>query len=337
MQQLSQQSWTQPKRAALVLEKLESGITGEISQSDFVSVLQKIGCSPSETDLILGRLRSTGGETCHEDFLARVFTVDKAEIQDAYVEQIMVRVLGISGNLAWGPQAVAATSSVQSLRLNVASALDGSVNGLKLLHNGEQLKPQNSILESGLPNPVELSLVISRSLKKTNVKVVLLGDAAVGKTSLLTRYSTGSFPAEYIPSVCDISYNSLEYEDQAVTLQLVDTGGQEDYDRVRPLSYSDTDVFLVLFSLTSRASLRRTEETWKPEAHEHCPGVPIVLVGTKSDLQEQLHEAFHITQEEALQTAQRIGAAQYLECSALKGLGVDEAFQSAVWHGAKVD
>jgi cell division control protein 42 len=64
------------------------------------------------------------------------------------------------------------------------------------------------------------------------------------------------------------------------------SAGQEDYDRLRPLSYPQTDVFLVCFSVTSPASFENVKEKWLPEVHHHCPGVPCLIVGTQIDLRE---------------------------------------------------
>ena len=66
--------------------------------------------------------------------------------------------------------------------------------------------------------------------------------------------------------------------DEPFTLGLFDTAGQEDYDRLRPLSYPSTDVFLVCFSVISPASFENVKEKWFPEVHHHCPGVPILSV-----------------------------------------------------------
>jgi cell division control protein 42 len=74
--------------------------------------------------------------------------------------------------------------------------------------------------------------------------------------------------------------------DEPYTLGLFDTAGQEDYDRLRPLSYPQTDVFLVCFSVTSPASFENVREKWFPEVHHHCPGVPCLIVGTQTDLRD---------------------------------------------------
>ena len=78
--------------------------------------------------------------------------------------------------------------------------------------------------------------------------------------------------------------------DDPYTLGLFDTAGQEDYDRLRPLSYPQTDVFLVCFSVTSPASFENVKEKWFPEVHHHCPGVPcLIVVGHTKHIQNKLH------------------------------------------------
>merc|ERR1719436_1684089 len=71
-----------------------------------------------------------------------------------------------------------------------------------------------------------------------------------------------------------------------INLGLWDTAGQEDYDRLRPLSYPQTDVFLVCFSVISMNSYENVKSKWVPEIQHHAPGVPLLLVGTKSDLRK---------------------------------------------------
>lgn len=67
-------------------------------------------------------------------------------------------------------------------------------------------------------------------------------------------------------------------------MALWDTAGQEDYDRLRPLSYPDTHVILMCFSIDSPDSLENIPEKWTPEVRHFCPNVPIILVGNKKDL-----------------------------------------------------
>jgi cell division control protein 42 len=81
---------------------------------------------------------------------------------------------------------------------------------------------------------------------------------------------------------------------------------------LRPLSYPETDVFILLFSVSSPESFKNVEEKWFPEIHYHCPKVPFIIVGNKSDLEEE-----KITSEQGNKLAEKLsskGCVGYLEC-----------------------
>lgn len=170
------------------------------------------------------------------------------------------------------------------------------------------------------------------------IKCVVVGDGTVGKTCLLISYTTDSFPGEYIPTVFDNYSATINFEGRSIALGLWDTAGQEDYDRLRPLSYPQTDVFLLCFSVVSPPSFDNILCKWMPELKYHCPNTPIILVGTKSDLREDsdtivaLSSSGHspVKRESALKLAAKIKAYKYVETSALTGQGLNLVFEEAV-------
>lgn len=113
---------------------------------------------------------------------------------------------------------------------------------------------------------------------------------------------------------------------------------QDDFDSLRPLCYPSTDVFLLCFSVVSPTSFHNILDKWVPEVRHHCPKVPIILVGTQCDLRNDVkiiidlakYTEQPVTEHQAKDMAEQIGAMTYIECSALTQKNLKEVFDSAI-------
>lgn len=117
-------------------------------------------------------------------------------------------------------------------------------------------------------------------------KVVIVGDGESGKTCLLRVFFEDIFPEVYVPTVFDYYTTVIEVDGKKVELDLWDTAGQEDYDRLRPLSYGGTDVVIICYSIDTPRSLINVIDKWVPEVRYFCKEVPVILVGNKKDIRD---------------------------------------------------
>lgn len=170
------------------------------------------------------------------------------------------------------------------------------------------------------------------------VKLVIVGDGACGKTCSLFVFSGKKFPQTYVPTIFETYCCKLNND---INLQLFDTAGQEDYERLRPLSYPGTNVVVILFDITNPVSFDNACTAWKDEIRRHLPHVPIVLLGNKSDLRDDVGTTYQlkrqgkvpISEEKGKEGARANGFHHYMECSALQNTGVKEAFNKAAFLG----
>uniref|UniRef100_A0A4W5RXS9 Ras homolog family member U n=1 Tax=Hucho hucho TaxID=62062 RepID=A0A4W5RXS9_9TELE len=142
----------------------------------------------------------------------------------------------------------------------------------------------------------------SGSVPEHKVNCVLVGDVAVGKTSLIVSYTTNGYPTEYIPTAFD-NFDEL--------------------DRIRPLCYHNADVFLLCYSMVRPSTFRNATDSWVPEIRRHCPEAPMVLVGTQLDLREDVQVLVQLArnQERPMGTE---------ECPGLIQKNLKEVFDQAI-------
>jgi len=183
-----------------------------------------------------------------------------------------------------------------------------------------------------------LGLVGLQMSQIKQVKLVVIGDGAVGKTCLLIAYANNRFPEDYVPTVFDNYVVNINAGTTVIELGLWDTAGQEEYDRLRPLSYANAHVFLVCFGVINKVSFDNVTTKWFPEVVHFCPNVPLLLVGTKLDLRSdqayldkmKITPDQLIAPEQGVELAKKIKAAKYLECSARTGENLKLVFEEAV-------
>ncbi|KAG5679659.1 hypothetical protein PVAND_009214 [Polypedilum vanderplanki] len=171
-----------------------------------------------------------------------------------------------------------------------------------------------------------------------SIKCVVVGDSAVGKTSLLITYTTNCFPGEYIPTVFDNYSANIIVDSKPIHLGLWDTAGNEEYDRLRPLSYPGTDVFIICFSIVNPDWFENVKSKWYSEVRHHCPTTPIILVGTKLDLRDdpktieklKAKRMHPISYAQGFSMSKEIKADKYIECSAMTNRNLKNVFDEAI-------
>lgn len=153
------------------------------------------------------------------------------------------------------------------------------------------------------------------------MKVVLIGDANVGKTSIINRLINDGFSETLTPTI-QLAYSKkiIQYKNQDVELQICDTAGQERYQSICPNFYRDADAAVIVFDLTSRISLKKAQE-WMDELKATMPdSLVIAIAGNKSDIPDRI-----IDYDEAYKMAEHNNCT-YFDTSAKTGDGIDILF-----------
>jgi len=169
-------------------------------------------------------------------------------------------------------------------------------------------------------------------LGQRKVKCVCVGDAGVGKSSLLMAFATNSFLADTIPALCR-NYNiSIVVNEVAYNIGLYDTQSgyvdRNEGEQSRIATYKDANVVLLCYSAVNKNSFDNITARWAEELQTHLSGIPVVLVCTNTDLRRD--DGPQITHQEGTELKEKIGAVRYLECSSSSRSGLREVFEAAV-------
>ena len=166
--------------------------------------------------------------------------------------------------------------------------------------------------------------------KKNFLKIVVLGDSDVGKTSLLLRYTQGKMPAVTKATIgADFQKKEVMVKDTAVTVQIWDTAGQEKYQSIGYAFYRGADCCVLTFDLTKRKSFDALEK-WREGFVDHAgptdpDNYPFVVMGNKCDKDDR-----EVTREEVESWCQQHGKIPYFETSAVQNTNVDDAFMAII-------
>jgi len=153
------------------------------------------------------------------------------------------------------------------------------------------------------------------------LKVVIVGDGAVGKTSLVRRYCEGKFFASRVATIgVDFYTQRVQLPDRRVKLSIWDMAGQERFQVVRAGFYRGSLAAALVYDVTSLTSLGNLKR-WRDELLQALPGQPLVAVGNKVDLPR-------VVRPELGRAAAAYLGGPYVETSALSGTGVAELFET---------
>ncbi|KIM96638.1 hypothetical protein OIDMADRAFT_105789 [Oidiodendron maius Zn] len=173
-------------------------------------------------------------------------------------------------------------------------------------------------------------------------KIVVLGDGGVGKTAMIIRVALEHFVPTYDPTVEDSYRKQVLIDSQPCMLDLLDTAGQEEYTALRAQWIRDADLFMVVYSISSRTSFIRSERfvsqirRVKQSTIESSVGgadignlgavVPICLVGNKSDRVTERE----VSTQEGMALSRQLKCDIFLECSAKTHFNIEKAFYDLV-------
>jgi small GTP-binding protein len=158
------------------------------------------------------------------------------------------------------------------------------------------------------------------------IKVIIIGEPGVGKTSLVKKFVSGKFSGDYRASIGTnmfikkilIDFNQIM---KKISINLWDIAGQERWIKMRHIYYEGTQGALIVGDLSRKRTFEQIEKFWYPDLKMHCEGIPFVLIANKNDLSHQ------ITEKEVEVVAKKINASSVVYTSAKIGMNVEKAFE----------
>jgi len=154
-------------------------------------------------------------------------------------------------------------------------------------------------------------------------KILLLGDANVGKTSFAKRYCYNLFnPSERMTIGVDFHVKTIEINDKKIKLQIWDMGGEERFRFLLPTYCLGANGAFLLYDITRSSTLDNLQE-WSSIVRQKGGEIPLIIIGSKLDLAETQRQ---IPTEHGVQIAEKNKFTEFLEISAMNNVNVDKAF-----------
>jgi len=166
----------------------------------------------------------------------------------------------------------------------------------------------------------------------------VVGPEGSGKTSLLNKFVNGAFEDQDLDSLFMVYDTSIWYADKRYRLSVQDTKSTNEFLLHRIPLYKEADIIIITFSVGCRASYTEACNKWLKETREYNPGVPLILVGCKTDLYHNTHsierrrlmDESYLSRREILDKMRYIHPSRYCECSALSSVGINQIFELVV-------
>lgn len=171
------------------------------------------------------------------------------------------------------------------------------------------------------------------SRKKTLLKVIILGDSGVGKTSLMNRYVNKKFSTQYKATIgADFVTKDVVVDDKLVTMQIWDTAGQERFQSLGVAFYRGADCCVLVYDVTAPTSFKSLD-SWRDEfliqASPRDPeNFPFIVIGNKIDQENRA-----VSSRRAQAWCQSKNDIPYFETSAKEAVNVETAFITVARNG----
>ncbi len=170
-----------------------------------------------------------------------------------------------------------------------------------------------------------------KKIKKFTLKIIIVGEPAVGKTSLVKKFVSEQFSKDYRSSIgTNIFIKKINLKNIGeTTIQLWDIAGQERWINMRRSYYSGAKGVLIVGDLTRKNTFDQIVKFWVPDVKQFCELVPIIIIANKNDLEKKIDEI------EIKSLGEQINAVSIFETSAKTGENVEMAFKVISEHAIK--